>query len=221
MHKQTQKFFYQATLRQHGHHIRICSHCLIGSLVLPLSPMNLHPAKHKRKKGELILDSNIFSTVRGAPAGCRGDSRGYPRVALALRVGTRGLSLDIPHLLRADRLEVDAHPQTHKKTSNEVLKCKTRGFVLTWSKQKSVSSTVALGITIFGKGGLLALESISKSAMVIMSCQLLCIDFLASFVTFLGPFIIFFIPKTILTSSGVIWEGFDQVLGHFSLSFRK
>jgi hypothetical protein len=60
-------------------------------------------------------------------------------------------------------------------------------FVLTWSKQKFVSSTVAPKITIFGKGGLLAPESISISTMVIMSCQLLFIDFLASFFHFFGP----------------------------------
>jgi hypothetical protein len=74
---------------------------------------------------------------------------------------------------------------------------------------------------IFGKGGLLAPESISKSAMVIMSCQLLFIDFLASFCHFFGPLISFFIPKTILSDPGVIWEGFDQVLGQLFFSFEK
>jgi hypothetical protein len=96
-----------------------------------------------------------------------------------------------------------------------------RDFVLTWSKQKSIWSTVAPGITICSKRGLLAPESISKSAMVIMSCQPLFIEFLASFCHHFGPFVSFFIPKIILEGSGVIWKGFDQVLGHFSLSFKK
>jgi hypothetical protein len=101
---------------------------------------------------------------------CRGDSRRYPWAGLALHTGTHGLSLDNPCLPRADLFEVDAHPQNQLKAINEVLNNKTREFVLTWSKQKSISSTVAPRITIFGKGGLLSRESISKSAMVIMSC---------------------------------------------------
>jgi hypothetical protein len=112
---------------------------------------------------------------------------GYPRAALALRAGTYGLSLDSSRFPRADLFEVNAHPQNQIKERNEVCNNKTREFVLTWSKHKSVSSTVAPEITIFGKGGLLAPESISKSAMVIMSCQLLFIDFLASFCHFFGP----------------------------------
>jgi hypothetical protein len=47
--------------------------------------------------------------------GCRGDSRGYPRAVLALRVGTRGLSLDSPRFPRDDLLEVDGHPQNQLK----------------------------------------------------------------------------------------------------------
>jgi hypothetical protein len=105
------------------------------------------------------------------------------------------LSLDNPRLPRANLFEVDAHPQTQKQTINEVLKYKIREFVLTWSKQNSVSSIVAPEITIFGKGGLLAPELISKSAMVIMSCQLLFIDFLASFCHFFGPLYQFIYTK--------------------------
>jgi predicted metal-dependent phosphoesterase TrpH len=131
----------------------------------------------------------------GVPAAYRGDSRGYPHAALALRTGTRGLSLGSPRFPRADLFEVDAHPKNQIKERNEVWNNKTREFVLTWSKQKSVSSTVAHGITIFGKGGLLALESISKSAMVIMSCQLLFIDFLPSFCHFFGPLYQFLYTK--------------------------
>jgi hypothetical protein len=67
----------------------------------------------------------------------------------------------------------------------------------------------------------LAPDTISKSAMVIMSCQPLFIKFWPLFVAILGPFISFFNPKIILGGSGVIWKGFDQVLGHFSLSFEK
>jgi hypothetical protein len=126
---------------------------------------------------------------------CRGDSRGYPRVGLGLHAGTYGLSLDSPRFPRANLFEVDAHPQNQLKARNEVLNNKTRDFVLTWSKQKSVSSTVAPRIMIFGKGGLLAPESISKSAMVIMSCQLLFIDFLASFCHFFGPLYQFLYTK--------------------------
>jgi hypothetical protein len=96
-----------------------------------------------------------------------------------------------------------------------------REFVLTWSERKSVWSTVAPGITICSKEGLLALESISKLAMVIMSCQLLFIGFLASFCHFFGPFYQFLYSKNRLDGSEVIWKGFDQVLGHFSLSFKK
>jgi hypothetical protein len=88
-----------------------------------------------------------------------------------------------------------ATPPNNQKTSINVLKCKMREFVLTWSEQKSVWSTVAPGITICSKGGLLAPESISKSAMVIMSCQLLFIDFLASFCHPFGPFYQFLYTK--------------------------
>jgi hypothetical protein len=109
--------------------------------------------------------------------------------------GTRELSLDNPRFPRAGLFEVDAHPQNQLNAINEVLNCKITEFVLTWSKQKSVSSIVAPGIMIFGKGGLLAPESISKSAMVIMSCQLLFIDFLASFCHFFGPFYQFLYTK--------------------------
>jgi hypothetical protein len=44
-------------------------------------------------------------------------------------------------------------PKTHLNAINEVLNCKIREFVLTWSKKKSVSSTVAPEIMIFGKRG--------------------------------------------------------------------
>jgi hypothetical protein len=47
----------------------------------------------------------------------------------------------------------------------------------------------------FYQGGLLALESISKSAMVIMSYQRLFIDFLASFCHFFGLPYHFLYPK--------------------------
>jgi hypothetical protein len=127
--------------------------------------------------------------------GCRGDNRGYPRAILTLCAGTRGLSLDSPQVTRADLFEVDAHPQTQKQTIIEIWKCKMKEFVLTWSEQKSVWSTVAPGITIFGKGVLLAPQSISKSAMVIMSCQLLFIDFLASFCHPFSPFYLFLYTK--------------------------
>jgi hypothetical protein len=174
--------------------------------VLPLPPLNIHPAKTTRQKGGVSSWFNqLFHRAGGTHGlsrrqsrvltGCRGNNRGYPRVALALRAGIRGLSLDSPRFPRADFFEVDAHPQTQKQTTIEVLKCKIREFVLTWSKQKSVSSTVAPGITMFGKGGLLAPESISKSAMVIMSCQLLFIDFLASFCHFFGPLYQFLYTK--------------------------
>jgi hypothetical protein len=86
--------------------------------------------------------------------------------------------------LRANLFKVDAHPKHQLNNKIEVLNSKIREFVLTWSKQKFVSSIVAPEITVFGKGGLLAPESISKLAMVIMSYQLLFIDFLASFCHF-------------------------------------
>jgi hypothetical protein len=40
-----------------------------------------------------------------------GVNSGYPRAALTLHTGTRGLSLDNPRFTRADHLEVDDHPQ--------------------------------------------------------------------------------------------------------------
>jgi hypothetical protein len=131
---------------------------------------------------------------------------GYPRAVEATVAGTRvqlWLCARVPAgcpwttrvFLGPTSLRSTPPPKTHLKVINEVLNCKIREFVLTWSKQKSVSSTVAPGITIFGKGGLLAPESISKSAMVIMSCQLLFIDFLASFCHFFGPLYQFLYTK--------------------------
>jgi hypothetical protein len=67
----------------------------------------------------------------------------------------------------------------------QVLKDKMRNFVLTWSKQKSVWSTVAPGISICSEGVFLAPETLFKSAIVIMSCQPL---FIEVFDLFLSPF---------------------------------
>jgi hypothetical protein len=45
-----EKKLHQATLRQRSHHIRIYSCCLISSLMLPLSPMHIHPTKSQVKR---------------------------------------------------------------------------------------------------------------------------------------------------------------------------
>jgi hypothetical protein len=108
------------------------------------------------------------------------------RAGFTLPECTHGLSKDSLHGPRADLLKVDAHPKHEIKNQNKELNSYIGEFVLTWSRRKFVSSTIALGITIFIKGGLLAPESISKLAMVIMSCQLLFINFLASFCHFSG-----------------------------------
>ena len=99
---------------------------------------------------------------------------------------TCGLFSNNPRGPRADLLKVDTPPKLETQSINKYLNCKRREFILTWSRQMVVSSTVAPGITAFDKGGLLAPESISRSAMVIMSYQLLFIDFLASFCHFFG-----------------------------------
>jgi hypothetical protein len=112
-------------------------------------------------------------------------ARGYPRAVEATARVWLG-----PASKRAT-----ATPKSNLKTIKQVLKCKMGEFVLTWSEQKFVWSTVAPRIAISGKGGLLAPESISKSAMVIMSCQLLFIDFLASFCHPFGPFYQFLYTK--------------------------
>jgi hypothetical protein len=121
-----------------------------------------------------------FSLHKGVHACCNGDSHVYTHAEFTLPKCTRGLSRDSPHGPRADLLKVEAPLKNETQCTNKDMKCKTRDFVLTWSRQKFISSTVAPEITAFDKGGLLAPESISKSAMVIMSCQLLFIDFLAS-----------------------------------------
>jgi hypothetical protein len=99
---------------------------------------------------------------------------------------THSLSRDSPRVPRAKFFKVDAHPKNKLKDKIEELNSYIRDFLLTWSKQKFVSSTVAPRITIFSKEGLLAPESISKSTMVIMSYRILFIGFLASFCHFFG-----------------------------------
>jgi hypothetical protein len=74
---------------------------------------------------------------------CRGDSHVYTHAGFALHACTRGLSLDSPRVPRADLFEVDAHPKNKLNAKMEVLNSYIREFVLTWSKQKFVSSTVA------------------------------------------------------------------------------
>jgi hypothetical protein len=110
----------------------------------------------------------------------------YMQAGFTLPECTRILSRDNPHGPRADLLKVNAHPKNEIKCKIKELDGYIREFVLTWSKREFVSSTVAPGITIFIKGGLLAPKSISRSTMVIMRCQLLFIDFLASFCHFCG-----------------------------------
>jgi hypothetical protein len=127
-----------------------------------------------------------FSFHKGVHACCNGDSCVYTRAEFTQPECTCSLSRDNPHGPRADLLKVNAPLKNETQCKNEDIKCKIREFVLTWSRQKFVSSIVAPGITAFDKGGLLAPKSISKSAMVIMSCQLLFIDFLASFCHFFG-----------------------------------
>jgi hypothetical protein len=111
----------------------------------------------------------------------------YTRVEFTLPKCTCGLSSDSPRGPRADLLKVDSPQKNGTQSKNKYLKCNIRECVLTWSIQMVVSSTVAPKITTFIKGGFLAPESVSKLAMVIMSCQLLFIDFLASFCHFFGP----------------------------------
>jgi hypothetical protein len=118
---------------------------------------------------------------------CRnGDSHVYTRGELTMPECTCGLSRDIPRGPRADLLRVDTPLKNETQCTNKDMKCNLREFVLTWSRPKFVSSTVASEITAFDKGGLLDPESISKLTTVIMSCQLLFIDFLASFCHFFG-----------------------------------
>jgi hypothetical protein len=108
----------------------------------------------------------------------------YMRAGFTLPECTHGLSRDSLRGPRANLLK--AHPKHEIKNQNKELNSYIGEFLLTWSRRKFVSSTVAPGITVFIKGGLLVPESISKSAMVIMSFQLLFIDFLASFCHFFG-----------------------------------
>jgi hypothetical protein len=96
-----------------------------------------------------------------------------------------------------------------------------REFVLTWSERKSVWSTIAPGIAIFGKGVLLAPQSISKSAMVIMSCQLLFIDFLASFCHPFGPFYQFRYTKNHSEWFQSYMEGIRSGIRTFFIEFQK
>jgi hypothetical protein len=110
----------------------------------------------------------------------------YTQAGFALPECTRGLSRDSPRGPRADLFKVDAHAKKEMQSKIKELNRYIGEFVLTFSRRKFISSTIASGITIFIKGGLLAPDSISKSAMVIMSCQLLFIDFLASFCHFFG-----------------------------------
>jgi hypothetical protein len=154
--------------------------------MLPFPPLDIHPANTTRRRRVSTCFCFVFHYKRGVHVGCRGDSRVYMRENFTLPECTCGLSRDIPHVPRANLFKVDAHLKNKLKNAIKVLNSYIREFVLTWSKQKFVSSTVAPGITIFGKGGLLAPEPISKSTMVIMSCQLLFIDFLASFCHFFG-----------------------------------
>jgi hypothetical protein len=114
-----------------------------------------------------------------------------------------------------------ATPKSNPKTIKEGLKCKMGEFVLTWSEQKFVWSTVAPGIMISGKGGLLAPESISKSAMVIMSCQLLFIDFLASFCHPFGPFYQFLYTKNHFGWFRSYMEGISSGIGTLFIEFQK
>ena len=71
---------------------------------------------------------------------------------------THVLSRDSPRGPRADLLKVDSRLKNETQCKNKDIKCRIREFVLTWSRQKFVSSTVAPEITIFGKGVLLAPE---------------------------------------------------------------
>ena len=143
----------------------------------------------------------------------------YTRVVFTLPECTRGLSWDSPHGPRDDLLKVNAPLKNETQCKNKDLKCKIREFVLTWSRQKFVSSTVAPGIATFDKGGLLAPESISKSTMVITSCQLLFIDFLASFCHFFGLPYHFLYTKNHLewfrSCIGGIWSGIGTIFSSF------
>jgi hypothetical protein len=154
--------------------------------MLPFPPVDIHPTnttKFRRfSKGYLVL----FSIKRGVHARYLSDSLVYTQAGFTLPECTRGLSRDSPCGPRADLLKVDSHPKNKLKRKIEELNSYIGEFVLTWSKRKFVLSTIAPEIIVFSKGGLLAPESISKSAMVIMSCQLLFIDFLASFCHFFG-----------------------------------
>jgi hypothetical protein len=154
--------------------------------MLPFPPLDIHPANTTRFSRVSTCLLILFSTMGGVHASCRGDSRVYTRADFTLPECTHGPSRDSPHVPRADFFKVDTHPKNELKDKIEELNSYIREFVLTWSKRKFVSSNVAPKITVFSKGGLLAPESISKSVMVIMSCQLLFIEFLASFCHFFG-----------------------------------
>jgi hypothetical protein len=65
---------------------------------------------------------------------------------------TCGLSRDNPRGPRADLFKFDAPPKLETQSINKDLNCKRRDFILTWSKQMVVSSTVAPRITTFIKG---------------------------------------------------------------------
>jgi hypothetical protein len=75
----------------------------------------------------------------------------------------------------------------------------------------------------------LAPESISKSAMVIMSCQLLFIDFLSSFCHFFGlPYHFIYKKKTFRVIQELhrmdligYWDRFFGVLSNFRQSVKK
>jgi len=142
--------------------------------------------KSQVKKGELDFAQSKFPSHGGSPWAVKAIVVGTRRL---LKPSTRvpaGCPWTARVWLGPTPWRATATPKTCPKTINKGLKCKIGEFVITWSKQKSVWSSVAPGIMIFSKGGILAPESISKSAMVIMSCQLLFIDFLASFCHFFG-----------------------------------
>jgi hypothetical protein len=81
-HERTQKEFDEPTLCQRGHHMRISSYCLIGSLMLSLSPMHIHPAKTPTQKRRV---RNLYINVWVAWGG-------NPRAVEVTIVGTRALS---------------------------------------------------------------------------------------------------------------------------------
>jgi hypothetical protein len=87
---------------------------------------------------------------------CLSESRVYTRAGFTLPECTCGLSKDSPRGPRADLLKVNTHPKNEMQRKNKELNSWIGEFVLTWSRRKFVSSTVAPGITVFIKGGLLA-----------------------------------------------------------------